>query len=488
VGADNLFEGKAGLIAEQWNGTKWSIQEPPIPTGAQENAVDLQGVSCTSATACTAVGAFVNRAKNVWVGYTEQWDGTTWVAQELPSPAGAGNIGMSGISCTSPTSCLVVGTQSSAHMASVPLAESWNGTTWTVQEPPLPPNAKETYLKAVSCTTTEACTAVGYYYDTAGEDLPLAERWNGTTWTVQEPPAPSATATQPFVYLQLSGVSCVSATSCTAVGNFYNASKETLPFAESWNGTTWTAAELPLPHGLHELWALSGVSCTAPTACTAVGYGVESVAESWNGVAWSAEVLPEVEETRALVDAVSCTTTPTCVAVGYFSEQQNFVQTRYPLAEITPAREEAHKVTKKEKEAAELKTHEEEAAAAAKKQEEEAATKKQEEVRVAAAAAKNQEETAAAAAKKKQEEEAAAKKTQEEQAAAAAAKKKQEEEAAAKAAAKKKQEEAAKKSKPLTRTQKLTRALKQCKKQSKKKRAACEAKAKKQYGPVKKKK
>lgn len=86
-----------------------------------------------------------------------------------------------------------------------------------------------------------------------------------------------------------------------------------------------------------------------------------------------------------------------------------------------------------------------------------------------------------AAVKKHQEEEsaaAAAKKKQEEEATAAAAKKKQEEEVAAN----KKRGEEKLKSKPLTRTQKLTLVLKQCKKEPKRKRGKCVTAAKKKYG------
>jgi len=102
-------------------------------------------------------------------------------------------------------------------------------------------------------------------------------------------------------------------------------------------------------------------------------------------------------------------------------------------------------------------------------EEEEAEAKKhqEEEAAVAAAAKKHQEEEAATAAKKHQEEEAAA----------AAAKKHQEEEVA-----KKKEEEGKAKSKPPTRAQLLTKALKSCKKGPKGKRAKCEATARKRYG------
>jgi hypothetical protein len=131
---------------------------------------------------------------------------------------------------------------------------------------------------------------------------------------------------------------------------------------------------------------------------------------------------------------------------------------------------------KKEEEAAVKKTQEEEAATS--KRQEEAAAAKQHEEEVATT--KKHEEAAAAAAV------ALAKHHQEEEA-AAVVKKRQEEEVVA--AAKKKEAEAAKaESKPLTRTQKLAKALEQCKKQPKKRRAVCAIKAKRQYGKARPKK
>lgn len=106
-------------------------------------------------------------------------------------------------------------------------------------------------------------------------------------------------------------------------------------------------------------------------------------------------------------------------------------------------------------------------------------------VNVAELEAKRREE-AATAAKKRQEEEAtaAAKNHQEEEAAkAAAAKKHQEEEETKAAAAKKHKEEEKAKSRPLTSSQLLAKALKQCKKaKPKHKRMQCEKLAKNRYG------
>ncbi len=59
-------------LAEQWDGTVWTIQSVP-GTGR------LAGVSCTSATAGTAVGGDV----------AERWNGTTWTIQPIPSADGS---------------------------------------------------------------------------------------------------------------------------------------------------------------------------------------------------------------------------------------------------------------------------------------------------------------------------------------------------------------------------------------------------------------
>jgi hypothetical protein len=66
----------------------------------------------------------------------------------------------------------------------------------------------------VSCTSATACTAVGHYQNGAGTRVTLAERWDGTSWTIQ--PTPSLSPN--YFYTTLSGVSCTSATACTAVG------------------------------------------------------------------------------------------------------------------------------------------------------------------------------------------------------------------------------------------------------------------------------
>jgi hypothetical protein len=66
------------------------------------------------------------------------------------------------------------------------------------------------FYGGVSCASATACTAVGAYNNTTG---PLAERWNGTSWKIQRAPNPAVAGS--IFY----GVSCTSAAACTAVGD-----------------------------------------------------------------------------------------------------------------------------------------------------------------------------------------------------------------------------------------------------------------------------
>ena len=52
--------------------------------------------------------------------------------------------------------------------------------SWTIQTMPVPAGAPGGELDSVSCASPASCTAVGWYVPTAGgENLPLAEHWDG---------------------------------------------------------------------------------------------------------------------------------------------------------------------------------------------------------------------------------------------------------------------------------------------------------------------
>src|SRR6516225_10958446 len=134
----------------------WSITPSPnpvIPTG------QLFGVSCPAANSCVAVGTYV-RSSGAGVALAERWDGSRWRIQPVPSPPGAAWSALNGVACSSPSACTAVGQAVSNQGASAPLAERWNGTQWRIQATPNPPVGNGA-LFGVACTSSSACTAVG---------------------------------------------------------------------------------------------------------------------------------------------------------------------------------------------------------------------------------------------------------------------------------------------------------------------------------------
>jgi hypothetical protein len=188
------------------------------------------------------------------------------------------------VSCASASACTAVGSYSTDEgRPSLTLAERWNGTEWSIQKTPKPTNGSARSLHGVSCVSASVCTAVGSYYN-GTTDVALAERWNGTGWSIQRTSNPTGGSGR-----SLHGVSCVSASACTAVGNYFNGSAQ-VTLAERWNGTKWSTQHTPNPTDASDKTTLGGVSCASGSACTAVGdyvrgvpYVYVTLAERWTG-------------------------------------------------------------------------------------------------------------------------------------------------------------------------------------------------------------
>jgi hypothetical protein len=274
----------------------------------------LTGVSCTSATACTAVGYSSNASSQQTLA--ERWNGTSWTIQSTANPTGAsGQVlqsGLTGVSCPTAAYCTAVGDYENSNNVFVSLAERWNGTSWTIQSTPNLTRALFTTLTGVSCPTAEDCAAVGYYNAYGNTDLSLAERWNGSAWHIQS--TPNSTAATSSV---LWGVSCTSGTACTAVGN-----NGRVTLAERWNGMTWTI------QSQSTFGSLAGVSCPTVGDCTAVGVYRSSsgliltLAERWNGASWTTQFPPNLASAiESDLRGVSCPTSTDCTAVGDYVDK-----------------------------------------------------------------------------------------------------------------------------------------------------------------------
>ncbi|HEX6518949.1 MAG TPA: hypothetical protein VF070_02895 [Streptosporangiaceae bacterium] len=294
-------------LAETWNGTAWSVQSVPVPAG--EIIAILGGVSCVSATFCEAIGGSPT--------FAEMWDGTSWTPQAMPGGGGS-------VSCVSASFCVAVGGGGATGSA------IWNGSSWTAQPIPAPAGATSASIRAVSCSSAQACEAVGSYSTsvstTAGPSL--AEMWNGTSWTVQSTPNPAGAAET-----TLTAVSCAATATCEAGGDFGHTTQNPAleAVAEGWNGSSWTLQAAVTPHGAVPN-ALNSVSCVSASFCEAVGTATDSsantisLAEAWNGTSWKIQPTPEPAQSsggvKALMNGVSCVTANFCEAVGFSAAAQ----------------------------------------------------------------------------------------------------------------------------------------------------------------------
>ena len=310
--AVGVFDGALPYV-ERWNGTSWVIQATPNPSGAMGS--DLFGVSCASAAACTAIGYYTSDGAT-YLSLAEGWNGSNWQTQATPNPSGATFSVFNGVSCTSATACTAVGSYNKSSGGYLTLAARWNGSSWAIQATPNPSGAQGSILKGVSCTSATACTAAGYYTNGVGTTVTLVERWNGASWAIQATPTPSGAAASVF-----SGVSCASATACIAAG--YYISGGVLTLAERWNGASWAIQATPNPSTFS---SFSGVSCVSATACTAAGYYANNggpnltLAERWNGSTWEIQATPNPSGAKgSRFNGVSCASAPTCTAVGYYT-------------------------------------------------------------------------------------------------------------------------------------------------------------------------
>jgi hypothetical protein len=307
------------IAAERWDGKRWQVVRLPTPPKAI--ASELGGVSCVNAGACEAVG-FSDTGSfyaGVAVPLADRWNGRHWKLQTMPPPGPVASL--SAVSCASADACMAVGNWGTDDVDQALLAERWNGKRWSSVRMRSPAGPAEIDMNSVSCPSANACIAVGDYTPPGLWQLPLAERWNGRSWSIEKTIDPNRRADT-----TLSSVSCPSRRECVAVGDYFvRGSAMQVPVAEQRNGGLWSLYTLPGTTGAPLRPAsLAGVSCRPRGPCSAVGTigatgpggpGGQTLAEHWMGFSWSLRPTPSPAPSDELL-AVSCPNATTCVAVG----------------------------------------------------------------------------------------------------------------------------------------------------------------------------
>ena len=247
-----------------------------------------------------------------------------WVFNSMPNPRS--NSDLNGVSCASPRACVAVGDRSvgfGMSASAYTVAERWDGSRWSIQLLPnaSPPAANGFYpgssLQSVSCTSSTTCVAVGRYKLSSGDSAPLVEVWDGHRWSIQGAPIPAGSTD-----LGLLDVSCASRRACVAVGSYSilpgPCAVCTLPLVEVWDGRSWSLQATATPKGAFD-YSLGDVACTTRRWCMAVGRAyltnqLVALAEEWDGTRWSIKRFPTPPGQASEIDAVSCSSRTACVA------------------------------------------------------------------------------------------------------------------------------------------------------------------------------
>ncbi len=282
------------------------------------------GVSCVSSAFCMSVGE--QGPADPQFPWIQQYNGTTW--STVPSPSYSSNqfALLEGVSCASVAFCAAVGeTEVGSGAPDSPVAMTWNGSVWTADTVAAPAGAGDTVLSGVSCLSATWCVAVGSSRPAPGMNSnPWAISWNGSTWSPMSAANPGGG--------ELNAVSCTAPTFCAAVGD-NEADVQSVLF-ETFNGTQWTlsstsGAAAP-PEPASELY---GVSCIGPDFCAAVGDQATpdytegstftTLAEMWNGQGWSYVSSPNAAGaptgSENGLNSVSCFSATGCSAVGSYN-------------------------------------------------------------------------------------------------------------------------------------------------------------------------
>ena len=289
----------------------------------------LSSISCPQVDWCLAVGS--SRAEG---SLTAQdlvaggLPGDRGIALIISNPSNVAKAdvlvshGMSdfrGVSCTSTTSCLIVGDRLTSSGTKLG-AWTFDGSSLTRTQP-VPadsPTGSSSFLNSVACATSDSCTAVGAVISPLGEgrsttSSPIVQTMAAGSWSSVRGPETQAG-------IRLQSVSCVEVIHCGAAGSSWSSSggSSVVPggVVVQLEGSNWSTQHSGAPS------AWQSVSCPSTTRCLIAGSrpdaSLDSVASlKWIGDGSSAVGVPvKASRIQALFGA-SCTGTDTCVAVGW---------------------------------------------------------------------------------------------------------------------------------------------------------------------------
>jgi hypothetical protein len=218
IGVTKIFIDKP--LIEHWDGTSWNVVPGPNLSGG------LHAVTAISTDEAWAGGTFLPR-KDHPRALLLHWNGTRWSRVSAPV---AGVETVLGMSATGTDDVWAVGRLDAEPGFFRPFVKHWDGSAWSnVPVPQL--GVDGGYLRSVTAIAADDAWAVG----TRGARA-VALHWDGSAWRVVPIVQPSPSSA--FFDVAATGPGDV-----WAVGSRVTESEQLRPLAERWNGTGWTVVD-----------------------------------------------------------------------------------------------------------------------------------------------------------------------------------------------------------------------------------------------------
>jgi hypothetical protein len=268
--------------------------------------------SLASAVVCVALS--LAAVSGVPAKASGQGEVTAWSI--VSSPNEEGSSWLQAVDASASDNAWSVGFYLGAEGVYETLAERWDGSAWTLVETPNV-GAHGDWLNGVAAVSPSEAWAVGY---TAGDpatytSTTLVEHWTGLAWSVVPSPNPSNDPL--YGANQLNDVRAFAPNDVWAAGWQWVPSGSA-PLIERWDGRRWRVSKTPNT-GFKELQALDG---TSSRDIWAVGFGrtfsdgSQSLIMHWTGSTWAVVPTPKLSVDNYLTD-VSVLSPTDAWAAGY---------------------------------------------------------------------------------------------------------------------------------------------------------------------------
>jgi hypothetical protein len=204
---------------------KWQSSLVRVTSSSQDIKPHADTMTCIPPGRCVVLGTYVTTVAHpktladIHGAFILSGKGQSWTVNSAPRPAdiavGGGFIGnFNDVSCTNAGHCAAVGYAFDQYYEQRAFLLSETDGSWQATDPTPGVSEYKADLTSVSCPPNGPCVGVGYIENDTFQGLLVRESGGG--WNSINPPVPAGgTAAADLDY-----VSCASATSCLAVGEY----------------------------------------------------------------------------------------------------------------------------------------------------------------------------------------------------------------------------------------------------------------------------